>query len=139
MMWSVETLKKIVDFLERNEIEEIKFLDIERDRIAYVKKDGCGCWRYISSILKNIPWQFLKKNVIINISREREVMTMYLVQLGKEFVLLVDTIVEGMKVAVGAFKSGWEVDVVNIITGEVMVSLRDGVVPYFSTSIHEVL
>ena len=55
MMWSVKTLKKIVDYLEQNEIEEIKFLDIERDRIAYVKKDGRGCWRYISSILKNIP------------------------------------------------------------------------------------
>ena len=64
---------------------------------------------------------------------------MYLVQLGKEFILPADTIVEGMTVAVGAFKSGWEVDVINSMTGEIMVSLRDGEVPYFSTSIHEVI
>ena len=64
---------------------------------------------------------------------------MYLVQLGREFVLPMDTIVEGMTVAVDAFKSGWEVDVVNSMTGEVMVSLRDGKVPYFSASIKEVV
>lgn len=64
---------------------------------------------------------------------------MYLVQLGREFVLPMDTIVEGMTVAVDAFKSGWEVDVINSTTGEVMVSLRDGEVPYFSSSIHEVI
>lgn len=64
---------------------------------------------------------------------------MYLVQLGKEFSLPVDTIVEGMAVAVGAFKSGWEVDVINTTTGEVMVSLQDGEIPYFSTGIHEVI
>lgn len=64
---------------------------------------------------------------------------MYLVQLGREFVLPVDTIVEGMAVAVGAFKSGWEVDVINTTTGEVMVSLQDGEIPYFSTGIHEVI
>ena len=64
---------------------------------------------------------------------------MYLVQLGKDFVLPMDTIVEGMTVAVNAFKSGWEVDVINSTTGEVMVSLRDGEVPYFASSIHEVI
>lgn len=64
---------------------------------------------------------------------------MYLVQLGREFVLPMDTIVEGMTVAVDAFKLGWEVDVVNSMTGEVMVSLRDGKVPYFSASIKEVI
>lgn len=64
---------------------------------------------------------------------------MYLVQLGREFILPVDTLVEGMTVAVGAFKSGWEVDVINSMTGEIMVSLQDGEVPYFSTSIHEVI
>ena len=64
---------------------------------------------------------------------------MYLVQLGREFVLPIDTIVEGMTVAVDAFKLGWEVDVINSTTGEVMVSLRDGKVPYFSSSIHEVI
>ena len=64
---------------------------------------------------------------------------MYLVQLGREFVLPMDTIVGGMTVAVDAFKSGWEVDVINSTTGEVMVSLRDGEVPYFSSSIHEVI
>ena len=66
-------------------------------------------------------------------------MLMYLVQLGREFILSVDTLVEGMTVAVGAFKSGWEVDVINTMTGEVMVSLRDAEVPYFSTDIHEVI
>ena len=64
---------------------------------------------------------------------------MYSVQLGREFVLPVATIVEGITVAVGALKSGWEVDVINTMTGEVMVSLRDAEVPYFSTSIHEVI
>ena len=64
---------------------------------------------------------------------------MYVVQLGREFTLPVDTLVEGMIVAVGAFKSGWEVDVINTMTGEVMVSLRDGEIPYFSTGIHEVI
>lgn len=64
---------------------------------------------------------------------------MYLVQLGRDFVLPMDTIVEGMTVAVDAFKSGWEVDVINSMTGEVMVSLRDGKVPYFSASIKEVI
>ena len=69
---------------------------------------------------------------------EREVIIMYVVQLGRKFMLPVDTLVEGMTVAVGAFKSGWEVDVINTMTGEVMVSLRDAEIPYFSTSIHEV-
>ena len=64
---------------------------------------------------------------------------MYLVQLGREFDLPVDSLVEGMTVAVGAFTSGWEVDVINTMTGEVMVSLRDAEVPYFSTGIHEVV
>ena len=64
---------------------------------------------------------------------------MYLVQLGREFMLPVDTLVEGMTVAVSAFKSGWEVDVINTMTGEVMVSLSDAEVPYFSTGIHEVI
>ena len=64
---------------------------------------------------------------------------MYLVQLGRDFVLPMDTIVEGIIVAVNAFKSGWEVDVINSTTGEVMVSLRDWEVPYFASSIHEVI
>lgn len=64
---------------------------------------------------------------------------MYLVQLGREFILSTDTIVEGMTIAVGAFKSGWEVDVINTMTGEIMVSLRDAEAPYFSTSIYEVI
>ena len=66
-------------------------------------------------------------------------MLMYLVQLGREFVLPVDTIVEGMTVAVDAFKSGWEIDVINSTTGEEMENLLDGEVPYFSCSIHEVI
>ena len=66
-------------------------------------------------------------------------MIMYLVQLGREINLPVDTLIEGMAVAVNAFKRGWEVDVINVTTGEVMLSLRDGEMPYFSTSIHEVV
>ena len=64
---------------------------------------------------------------------------MYLVQLGRELMLPVDTIVKGMAIAISAFKSGWEVDVINVMTGEVIVSLRDAEVPYFSTGIHEVI
>ena len=64
---------------------------------------------------------------------------MYVVELGKEIRLQVDRLVEGMTVAVSAFKSGWEVDVINTMTGEVMVSLCDAEVPYFSTGIHEVI
>ena len=64
---------------------------------------------------------------------------MYLVQIGREFVLPVETLGEGMSAAVGAFKLGWEVDVINSLTCEIMVSLRDSEVPYFSTSIHEVI
>lgn len=63
---------------------------------------------------------------------------MYLVQLGRENVLTVDTLVKAMTIAVDAYKNGWEVDVINTMTGEVMISLRDGVESYFSTSIHEV-
>ena len=64
---------------------------------------------------------------------------MYLVQLEREINLPVDTLIEGMTAAVNAFKVGWEVDVINVTTGEVMLSFRDGEVPYFSTSIHEVV
>ena len=80
-----------------------------------------------------------KINVIIIIENEREVKFMYLVRFGREFVLPVDTLGEGMSVAVGAFKLGWEVDIINPATCEIMVSLRDSEVPYFSTSIHEVI
>ena len=66
-------------------------------------------------------------------------MLMYLVRLGREFILPVDTIVEGMTVAIMAFKLDWEVDVINTITSEVIVSLRNGEIPYFSTGIHEVI
>ena len=64
---------------------------------------------------------------------------MYLVLLGRDFILPMDTIIDGMTVAVDAFKSGWEVDVINSTTGEVMLSLRDRKVPYFSSSIHKII
>ena len=64
---------------------------------------------------------------------------MYLVRLGREFLLPTDSLVEGMAIAVDAFKHDWEVDVINSTTGEVMLSLRDSEMPYFSTSIHEVV
>lgn len=66
-------------------------------------------------------------------------MLMYLVMLGLEFVVPVDTLTQGMSLAVDAFKNGWETDIINPFTGEIMVSLRDGETPYFSTAIHEVL
>lgn len=66
-------------------------------------------------------------------------MIMYLVKLEREYNLPVDTFIEGLTVAVGAYKLGWKVDLVNTMTGEILVSLRDGEIPYFSTSIHEVI
>ena len=63
---------------------------------------------------------------------------MYLVQLGRNITLPLDTLTDSMATAISAFKADWEVDVVNATTGELMLSLRDGKVPYFSTSIHEV-
>lgn len=66
-------------------------------------------------------------------------MLMYLVMLGLEFVVPVDTLTEGMSLAVDAFKNGWETDIINPFTGEIMVSLRDGETPYFSTAIHEIV
>ena len=64
---------------------------------------------------------------------------MYLVQLGREVVVPIDTLVEAMTVAVCAYKHNWEVDVINTYTGEIMVSLRDCETPYFSTAIHEIV
>ena len=64
---------------------------------------------------------------------------MYLVQLGLEYVVPVDTLTQGMSLAVDAFKNGWETDIINLFTGEIMVSLRDGKTPYFSTAIHEIV
>ena len=76
---------------------------------------------------------------MLNILNESEEMLMYLLLLGRDFILPMDTIIDGMTVAVDAFKSGWEVDVINSMTGEVMLSLRDRKVPYFSSRIHEVI
>ena len=64
---------------------------------------------------------------------------MYLVKLGRNITLPLDTLTDGMATAISAFKAGWEVDVTNATTGEVMLRLRDGEVPCFSTSIHEVI
>ena len=51
---------------------------------------------------------------------------------------IVNSLVQAITVAVNAFKNEWEVDVINISTGEIMVSLRDNKIPYFSNAIKEV-
>ena len=63
---------------------------------------------------------------------------MYLINFGREYSTIVDSLVQAITVAVNAFKNEWEVDVINISTGEIMVSLRDNKTPYFSNAIKEV-
>lgn len=63
---------------------------------------------------------------------------MYLINFGREYSIIVDSLVQAITFAVDAFKNEWEVDVINISTGEIMVSLRDNKVPYFSNAIKEV-
>ena len=63
---------------------------------------------------------------------------MYLINYGREYSTVVDSFVKALIFAVDAFKNEWEVDVINISTGEIMVSLRDNKMPYFSNAIKEV-
>ena len=63
---------------------------------------------------------------------------MYLINYGGECSTIVDSFVKALIFAVDAFKNEWEVDVINILTGEIMVSLRDNKMPYFSNAIKEV-
>ena len=63
---------------------------------------------------------------------------MYLINYGGECSTIVNSLVQAITFAVDAFKSEWEVDVINILTGEIMVSLRDNKMPYFSNAIKEV-
>lgn len=63
---------------------------------------------------------------------------MYLIKLGREKTLSTDTLVKGLAIAVTAFKEGWELDIVNTLTDEVIVSLRDHKAPYFSPNIYEI-
>ena len=63
---------------------------------------------------------------------------MYLINFGREYSTIVNSLVQAITVAVNAFKNEWEVDVINISTGEIMVSLRDNKMPYFSNAIKEV-
>ena len=63
---------------------------------------------------------------------------MYLVTFGREYSTIFDSLVQAITFAVDAFKNEWEVDVINISTGEIMVSLRDNKIPYFSNAIKEV-
>ena len=62
---------------------------------------------------------------------------MYLINFGREYSTIVNSLVQAITVAVNAFKNEWEVDVINISTGEIMVSLRDNKMPYFSNAIKE--
>ena len=63
---------------------------------------------------------------------------MYLINYGREYSTVVDSFVKALTFAIEAFKNEWEVDVINIVTGEIMVSLRDNKMPYFSNAIKEV-
>ena len=63
---------------------------------------------------------------------------MYLATFGREYSTIFDSLVQAITFAVDAFKNEWEVDVINISTGEIMVSLRDNKMPYFSNAIKEV-
>ena len=63
---------------------------------------------------------------------------MYLINFGREYSTIVNSFVQAIIFAVNAFKNEWEVDVINIYTGEIMVSLRDNKMPYFSNAIKEV-
>ena len=63
---------------------------------------------------------------------------MYLINFGREYSIIVDSLVHAITFAVDAIKNEWEIDVINISTGEIMVSLRDNKMPYFSNAIKEV-
>ena len=63
---------------------------------------------------------------------------MYLINFGREYSTIVNSLVQAITFAVDAFKNEWEVNVINISTGEIMVSLRDNKMPYFSNAIKEV-
>ena len=63
---------------------------------------------------------------------------MYLINYGREYSTAVDSFVKALTFAIEAFKNDWEVDIINISTCEIMVSLRDNKMPYFSNAIKEV-
>ena len=63
---------------------------------------------------------------------------MYLINYGREYSTVVDSFIKALAFAIEAFKNDWEVDVINISTGEIVVSLRDNKIPYFSNAIKEV-
>lgn len=63
---------------------------------------------------------------------------MYLINFGREYSIITNSLTQAIMLAVYAFKNEWEVDVINTLTGEVMVDLRDNEIPYFSSSIKEV-
>ena len=63
---------------------------------------------------------------------------MYLIKLGREIILSTDTLVKSLAIAVTAFKEGWEIDIINSFTDEIIVSLRDHEAPYFSANILEI-
>ena len=63
---------------------------------------------------------------------------MYLINYGREYSTVVDSFIKALIFAIEAFKNDWEVDIINISTDEIMVSLRDNKMPYFSNAIKEV-
>ena len=63
---------------------------------------------------------------------------MYLIKLGREKTLSADTLIKALAIAITSFKEGWELDIINSFTDEIIVSLRDHKAPYFSPNIYEI-
>ena len=63
---------------------------------------------------------------------------MYLINFGRDYSMTADSFIKALAFAIEAFKNDWEVDIINIFTDEIEVSLRDNKTPYFSKAIKEV-
>ena len=63
---------------------------------------------------------------------------MYLINYGREYSTVVDSFAKALTFAIEAFKNDWEVDIINISTSKIMVSLRDNKTPYFSDDVKKV-
>ena len=63
---------------------------------------------------------------------------MYLINFGRDYSTTADSFIKALAFAIVAFRNDWEVDIINIFTDEIVVSLRDNKTPYFSNAIKEV-
>ena len=59
--------------------------------------------------------------------------------LGQELKIVSSTLTEAFSIAIQAYKTGYEVDVINTNTGEVILALRDNDAPYIADCVHEVI